>query len=77
MTTIGDTYLLEILEPDTTTWKDCGMRSRFKTLEEAKKELESTINYFNHKYKFRINHIKCSEEIAFEINGIQNLLTIG
>jgi hypothetical protein len=77
MITLGDTYLLEMLEPDASTWKDCGIRSKFKTLEEAKKELESTIIYFNHKYKFRINHITCSEEITFEVNGIQNLLATG
>lgn len=76
MTTIGDTYLLEMLEPETTSWKDCGMRSRFKTLEEAQKELESTAVYYNNKYKFRINHIVCSEEIAIEITGTQNLLSI-
>ena len=77
MTTIGDTYLLEMLEPETASWKDCGMRSKFKTLEEAKKELEFTVAYFNHKYKFRINHIVCNEEILLEINGTQNLLTAG
>ena len=76
MTTIGDTYLLEMLEPESASWKDCGMRSKFKTLEEAQKELESTAVYYNNKYKFRINHIVCNEEVIIEITGTQNLLSI-
>jgi hypothetical protein len=74
MTTIGDTYLLEMLLPDTENWRDVGMKSRFKTLEEAQLELENTLLYYNHSYKFRINHIVCNESVVFETQGLKDTL---
>jgi hypothetical protein len=66
---IAETYLIEILIPGTNKWLDAGMNSRWKTLEEAQKEYDSYIKVYNQTYKFRINHIVCTETIIQESNG--------
>ena len=58
---IAETYILEILVPGSERWLDCGMRSKFQDLNEAKKELERTLQSYPPKYKFRINYIVCTE----------------
>ena len=71
---IAETYLLEILVPGSEKWLDCGMRSKFHDFNEAKTELERTLQSYPSRYKFRINHIVCTEETVLEMSGKQNIL---
>ena len=71
---IAETYILEILVPGSEKWLDCGMRSKFSDLFEARTELERTVKSYPPKYKFRINHITCEEQTIFESEGKQDLL---
>ena len=71
---IAETYLLEILVPGTERWLDCGMKSKFQDLNEARTELERTLNCYPPTYKFRINYITCTEETVLEMSGKQNIL---
>jgi hypothetical protein len=71
---IAETYLLEILVPGSEKWLDCGMRSKFHDFTEAQKELERTIRSYPPRYKFRINHISCEEEVVLEVSGKQDIL---
>jgi hypothetical protein len=71
---IAETYLLEILVPGSERWLDCGMKSKFHDFLEAKNELEKTIKSYPPKYKFRINHITCQEEVILELSGKQEFL---
>jgi ribulose bisphosphate carboxylase small subunit len=71
---IVETYLLEILSPDTEKWLDCGFKSKFKDLNEAVEELKATLQSYPGTYKFRINHITCAEETVLEMSGKQNIL---
>jgi hypothetical protein len=71
---IAETYLLEILVPGTEKWLDCGMRSKFQDLNEARTELERTLKSYPPTYKFRINYITCTEETVLEMSGKQNIL---
>jgi hypothetical protein len=66
---ITETYLIEILMPGTEKWLDAGMSSRWKTFEEAEKEMTSISSAYGEQYKFRINHIICTESILKEITG--------
>ena len=71
---IAETYLLEILVPGSEKWLDCGMRSKFHDLAEAHAELDRTVKCYGPKYKFRINHITCTEETILEVSGKQDIL---
>lgn len=71
---IAETFLLEILVPGTEKWLDCGFKSKFEDLHEATEELKRTLQSYPNSYKFRINHITCSEETVLEMSGKQNLL---
>jgi len=71
---IAETYILEILVPGTERWLDCGMRSKFQDLNEARTELERTLKSYPPAYKFRINYITCTEETILEMSGKQNIL---
>jgi hypothetical protein len=71
---IAETYLLEILVPGTERWLDCGLRSKFHDLHEARTELERTLDCYPPNYKFRINYVTCSEETVLELSGKQNIL---
>jgi len=71
---IAETYILEILVPGTERWLDCGMKSKFQDLSEARTELERTLKSYPPTYKFRINYISCTEETVLEMSGKQNIL---
>jgi hypothetical protein len=71
---IVETYILEILTPNTEKWTDCGMRSKFQNVDDAKAELEKTLESYPPNYKFRINYITCTEETLLELSGKQNIL---
>ena len=71
---IAETYLLEILVPGSEKWLDCGMRSKFNDLSEARTELERTLQSYPPRYKFRINHITCEEQTVLEVSGKQDIL---
>lgn len=73
---IAETYILEILAPNTEKWFDCGLKSKFSNLEDAKIELEKTLLSYPPTYKFRINYISCSEETMLELSGKQDLLPL-
>lgn len=73
---LGETYLIEIFIPGTHNWIDLGMKSRFNTRQEAEEELEKAIKSYNSAYKFRINHIVCTETIVTERVGSQDILAI-
>jgi hypothetical protein len=71
---IAETYLLEILVPGSEKWLDCGMRSKFHDFNEAKTELERTLQSYPPAYKFRVNYVTCTEETVLEMSGKQNIL---
>jgi hypothetical protein len=73
---IAETYILEILTPNTEKWLDCGFKSKFSSLDDAKTELQKTLLSYPSAYKFRINHIVCTEETLLELSGKQNLLPV-
>jgi hypothetical protein len=73
---LGETYLIEIFIPGTNNWIDLGMKSRFAIKEEAEQELEKAIKSYNSAYKFRINHIVCTETIVAEKVGSQDILSL-
>lgn len=43
-------------------------------MNEARSELERTLQSYPGTYKFRINHITCTEETVLEMSGKQNIL---
>ena len=66
---LTETYLIEILIPGTEKWLDAGLSSRWKTFEEANKEMTTIASAYNNQYKFRISHIVCTEAILKETVG--------
>lgn len=68
------TFILQIREENCEEWKDMGMVSKFNSLEEAEKQLDNTIKWYNNKNMFRIQKVTCSDEIMIEKSGISNLL---
>jgi len=66
---LTETYLIEILVPGTNKWLDAGLTSRWKTLEDAEKEMISIASAYSNQYKFRVSHIVCTECILKEIVG--------
>lgn len=66
---LTETYLIEILIPGTEKWLDAGLTSRWKTFEEADKEMISIASAYNNQYKFRVSHVVCTECILKEIVG--------
>lgn len=66
---LTETYLIEILVPGTNKWLDAGLTSRWKTFEEADKEMVSIASAYSNQYKFRVSHIVCTECILKEIVG--------
>jgi hypothetical protein len=66
---ITETYLIEIQMPGSEKWLDAGLTSRWKTLAEAEQEMQKISSAYNQTYKFRINHIVCTECILKEIVG--------
>lgn len=66
---LTETYLIEILIPGTEKWLDAGLTSRWKTFEEADKEMTTIASAYNNQYKFRVSHIVCTESILKEIVG--------
>jgi hypothetical protein len=66
---LTETYLIEILVPGTNKWLDAGLSSRWKTFEEADKEMVTIASAYNNQYKFRISHIICTEAILKETVG--------
>ena len=69
------TFILQIKEEHCEEWKDMGIISKFNSIEEAQKQLDNTIKYYNNKNSFRIQKVTCSDEILIEKTGISNLLT--
>jgi hypothetical protein len=66
---LTETYLIEILVPGANKWLDAGLTSRWKTFEDADKEMQTIASAYNNQYKFRVSHVVCTECILKEIVG--------
>ena len=66
---LTETYLIEILISGTEKWLDAGLTSRWKTFDEADKEMTTIASAYNNQYKFRVSHIVCTECVLKEITG--------
>ena len=73
---LTETYLIEILVPGTNKWLDAGLTSRWKTFEEAGKEMQTIASAYNNQYKFRVSHVVCTECILKEITGERQIALI-
>jgi hypothetical protein len=65
---ICETYLIEVLEPNTDNWKDYDI-NKYTSATQAQEKIQDIIKLFTEDYKFRINHIVCAQSILFQLNG--------